>query len=156
MSAFTLVYTKAAGVSPNDTVNIPFPNIVMDGINTSTVVNQLVDNTVDFIARGIKIGDTVMGVVGVTIQWATVIGLGTTTLTLSADIFTASGLDYFIYQGPNYGCYLYIGGTGNVSVQTIGGNSATFVGVPAGTTLPVQVIRVNSTGTTATSIVALW
>lgn len=156
MSAFTLVYTKAAGVSPNDTVNIPFPNIVMSGQCTSAVLNQLVDSTADFNAAGIKTGDTVMSVLGPTVAWATVIGLGTTTLTLSADIFPTPGSDYFIYQGPNYGCYLYIGGTGNVSVQTIGGNSATFVGVPAGTTLPVQVIRVNSTGTTATSIVALW
>jgi hypothetical protein len=156
MSAFTLVYTRAAGVFPSNTVNIPFPNMVMDGTNTSAVTNQLVDNTVDFIARGIKIGDIIKGVIGASIDYTTVIGVNATSLLLSSDIFTTAGLDYFIYQGPNYGCYLYVGGTGSVSVQTIGGDSASFVGVPAGTILPVQVLRVNSTGTTATSIVALW
>jgi hypothetical protein len=156
MSAFTLVYTRAAGVFPSNTVNIPFPNIVDTGTNTSTGANQLIDSTADFNALGIKVGDTIMSVLGASVAWATVVGLGTTTLTLSANIFPTIGTDYFIYQGPNFGCYLYIGVTGNVSVQTIGGDSASFVGVPAGTILPVQVLRVNSTGTTATSIVALW
>lgn len=57
-----------------------------------------------------------------------------------------------------YACRaLYIGGAGNISVQTIGGQSAVvFVGLPAGTILPVRATRVNSTSTTATSIVALY
>ena len=52
---------------------------------------------------------------------------------------------------------LYIGGEGDVSVDTVGGQeSVVFVGVPAGTVLAIRAKRVNSTGTTATSIVALW
>lgn len=54
------------------------------------------------------------------------------------------------------GCILYIGGTGNVKVRTIGGDDVVFAAVPAGTTLQVRVHRVFSTGTTATNIVALW
>lgn len=50
---------------------------------------------------------------------------------------------------------LYIGVAGNVAVYTADGSELTFVGVLAGTILPVQVYRVLSTGTTATSIVAL-
>lgn len=156
MSAFNLVYTRAAAVTPSNDVNIPFPNMVMEGVNTSAVADSLVDNTVDFIARGIKIGDIVMGVVGPTVAYARVISVTANSLLLSSDIFTTSGLDYFIYQGPNFGCYLYVGGTGNVSVITIGGDSVIFSGVPAGTTLPIQVLRVKSTGTTATSIIAMW
>jgi hypothetical protein len=156
MSAFTLVYTRAAGVFPNDTVNIPYPYMVLDGTNTSTGTNLLIDSTVNFQTKGIKIGDTVMSVLGATVAWATVIDVGTTSITLSANIFPTIGTDYFIYQGTNSGCYLYIGGTGTVSVVTIGGDSVSFVDVLAGTVLPVQVLRVNATGTNATSIVALW
>jgi hypothetical protein len=56
----------------------------------------------------------------------------------------------------NPGCNLYIGGTGNVSVITLGGEQITFNGVPAGTTLPIQVLRLRATGTTATLVNALW
>ena len=56
----------------------------------------------------------------------------------------------------NNGCVLYIGGAGNVRVLTAGQDDVTFTGVNAGTFLPVQVIRVYSTNTTATTILALW
>ena len=52
-------------------------------------------------------------------------------------------------------CYVYVGGTGNVRVLTADGSDITFVGVPAGTTLPISVTQVFSTSTTATSILGL-
>jgi len=54
---------------------------------------------------------------------------------------------------------LYIGVAGDVSVEMIGEEgttTVTFVGLLAGSILPVRVSRVNSTSTTATSIVAIW
>lgn len=52
---------------------------------------------------------------------------------------------------------LYIGGAGNVTLDTAGGQTTVaFVGLAAGTILPVRTARVRSTGTTATNIVALW
>ncbi len=52
---------------------------------------------------------------------------------------------------------LYIGAAGNISVETVGGESAVvFVAIPAGTVLPLRVSRVNNTATTASSIVALY
>lgn len=57
---------------------------------------------------------------------------------------------------PNWPCVLYVGGTGDVRVLTAGEDDVTFIGVTAGTFLPVQVIRVFFTGTTASNIVALW
>lgn len=58
---------------------------------------------------------------------------------------------------------LWIGGAGNIVVKfadvqdvTVSGNTVTLVGVPAGTLLPIRVKCVNSTSTTATSIVALY
>lgn len=51
---------------------------------------------------------------------------------------------------------LYIGGAGDVKVDMLGSGTVTFVGVAAGTVLPLRADRVYATGTTATSIVALW
>ena len=51
---------------------------------------------------------------------------------------------------------LYIGGTGDVNVvMAEDENTVLFSAVPAGTILPIQVIKVMSTSTTATLIVAL-
>jgi len=50
---------------------------------------------------------------------------------------------------------LYVGGAGDVVVVFEDDAAITFTGVPAGTVLPVQAKRVNSTSTTATAIVAL-
>lgn len=51
---------------------------------------------------------------------------------------------------------IYVGGAGNLAVTTSAGNNVTFVGVAAGTIVPIQCVRVLSTGTTATSIVAMF
>ena len=58
---------------------------------------------------------------------------------------------------------LYIGGAGNIVVKfadvtdpTVAGNTVTLTGVLAGQIYPLQVNCVNSTSTTATSIVALY
>jgi hypothetical protein len=50
---------------------------------------------------------------------------------------------------------IYVGGAGNLTV-TIGGTNVTLSGVTAGTMLPIRATKVLATGTTATSIVALW
>jgi hypothetical protein len=51
---------------------------------------------------------------------------------------------------------LYIGGTGNVRVLTAQGTDIVFPSVPAGFILPVQVIRVYATNTTATSMARIY
>lgn len=50
---------------------------------------------------------------------------------------------------------IYIGGTGNLAVETLGGNIVTFATIAASTVLPIRAIRVMSTDTTATTIVGL-
>jgi hypothetical protein len=51
---------------------------------------------------------------------------------------------------------LYVGIAGNVNVDTVGGQtSVVFQGVPAGGILPVQVIRVRATSTTASACVLM-
>jgi hypothetical protein len=51
--------------------------------------------------------------------------------------------------------YLYVGGTGDVVAVGLDGNAVKFSAVPAGTVLPIQSVRVNSTNTTATLMVAI-
>lgn len=51
---------------------------------------------------------------------------------------------------------IYVGGGGAVKVTTAQGSDVTFSGVAAGTVIPVQVLRVWSTGTTATNMVAVF
>jgi hypothetical protein len=68
----------------------------------------------------------------------------------------AASEDYVLYADDNQGCVLYAGNTGNVRVLTAGNDDVTFVGIPAGSFVPVQVKRVFATDTTATDILALW
>ena len=50
---------------------------------------------------------------------------------------------------------LYVGGTGDIKVDMVGGGTVTFSAVPVGV-LSIRVERVHSTSTTATNILALW
>lgn len=52
---------------------------------------------------------------------------------------------------------VYVGGAGNIAlVGQPGSTAVTFVGVAAGTILPIRASRVMSTNTTASNIVALY
>lgn len=51
---------------------------------------------------------------------------------------------------------LFVGGAGAVTVRMANGANVTFAAVPAGCVLPICCDRVLSTGTDATSIVALY
>lgn len=56
----------------------------------------------------------------------------------------------------NNGCTLYIGTAGDVKVLTSGGDEVTFVGLLGGQFIPVNVVKVFATSTTASNILALW
>lgn len=51
---------------------------------------------------------------------------------------------------------LYVGGGGNVTVVTEGGDTVTFSNVPAGTTIVIRATQVRATNTSATNIVRMW
>tara|TARA_R110000868_G_scaffold326017_1_gene586934 strand:- start:587 stop:844 length:258 start_codon:yes stop_codon:yes gene_type:complete len=51
---------------------------------------------------------------------------------------------------------IYVGVAGTVKVLTVQGEETSFVGVLGGGTVPVEVIRVYATGTTATYMVAVY
>jgi hypothetical protein len=156
MSVFKNSFSVAANVIPSDDVNIPFPNNVLSGTNTSVTANALVDSSADFVTSGIKVGDTVLN--NANLIYAYVIAVFPTYLELSNDIFVSSGVSYSIFQGENNGCYIYVGDTStgsNLEVETIGGNVLIFYGVLVGQVLPVQVRKVLTTST-AGKLIALW
>ena len=69
------------------------------------------------------------------------------------DAYAVTPSDSTNFSAPFRG--VYVGGSGNIVIVTLGGNAVTFVGVAAGIILPVCGIRINNTNTTATSMVAL-
>lgn len=161
MSVFKTQFSRALAVIPTDNALVPFPAVVGSGTNTSAVANQLVNSAGNFVALNVATGDVVYNLTDSTA--ATVVSVtSATVVVLNADIFLASGKSYTIFQmspqtsNGNTGCNLFVGGAGAVKVLTLGQDTITFSGVPIGTTLPIQVVKVFATGTTATLINALW
>lgn len=161
MSVFKTTFTRALRAHPSDNANIAYPSVAESGTNTTATASKLIDSAATFITQNVKTGDVVHNDTDGTA--ATVVTVDSQTqLTLNANIFTATGKVYVVYAESsqsgmgNPGCFLYVGGAGNVSVITIGGDQITFNGIPAGTTLPIQVLKLRATGTTATLINALW
>lgn len=64
---------------------------------------------------------------------------------------TTSDVDTFAQ-----GVAVYVGTAGTVSCVPWGGNAAVSFTAVAGALLPVRVIKVNATGTTATGLVAVY
>jgi hypothetical protein len=161
MSVFKTTFSRALRAHPSDNADIAFPNQIAGGTNTTATSFKLINSAALYITKNVKTGDVVHNDTAGTA--ATVVSVESETeLTLNANIFTTTGQVYAIYaMSPqtsmgNPGCFLYVGGTGTVSVVTLGGDILTFAGVPAGTTLPIQVIKLRATGTTATLVNALW
>jgi hypothetical protein len=148
--------SKVLSVIPSDNNVLPTGAIRLSGTNAGPVVaNQLIAAAGTFSSQVIFPGDVVYNVTDGSA--ATVINVvSDTALSLNADVFTATGKSFFVYRPEKGGAVLYIGGDGNVSVETADGSSAVFVGLIAGTFMPINVTKVKSTGTTATNIIAIW
>lgn len=156
---------RALNIINSDNANIPFPTVNSTGTSSAVVASFLVDSTQDFVTLNVCPGDIVYNLT--TNTAATVIAypdpLTPDRFELNANIFLAAGNSYVVYQsgpmaggGQNSGCVLYVGGIGNVRVLTTDLDDVTFFGVQTGTFMPVQVVKVFATGTSATNIVALW
>lgn len=162
MSVFKSQFSRAIRAHKSDSAVIANPNtFISTGTNTSAVAFKLIDSAATFITKNVYPGDVVHN--DTTELSATVVTVDSETqLTLNADIFLAAGNTYTAYGMSSQagmgatGCNLYVGGAGNISVVTIGGDIATFFAVPVGTVLPVQVRQLRSTSTTATNVMGLW
>tara|TARA_Y100001938_G_C8012204_1_gene390627 strand:- start:380 stop:889 length:510 start_codon:yes stop_codon:yes gene_type:complete len=160
---------KAWSVYPSDNTDIP--NVGKGGPSGTTTgtggANKyLVDAgrtgtdpenfaTLKFTLSGIKPGMIVVNSSD-GLQSEVVRVVSDTQVEVKEAIFTASPKNYAIYGGTQEGAVLYIGGAGNLQVTTVAGDTVTFNGLQAGTFFPVNVVKVFSSGTSATNIVALW
>jgi hypothetical protein len=156
-----MAYTKLQGrlaidVYPADDIKVPSPSSFrFSGTNDGVAANQLVDSTRDFIAEGVRDNDVVYNTT--TGASALVEAVTATTLTLSADIFTATPQEYSIYAYDSFdGPVLYVGTGGDLTIVTTGGNEVTLTNVSNGSFIPVMVRSVQATGTTCSDIIAFW
>jgi len=70
---------------------------------------------------------------------------------------TPSDTENFGYETQtNKGAVLFVGTGGDLRVLSFNGDDVVFKNIPDGSFLPIQAVRVFSTNTTATDIVALW
>lgn len=159
--------TERAIRIPINGIEIPYPaNILASGNSSGVTSNKLIATGALFATRGVRIGDIVYNINAPSSPTsATVTAVESETqLALSANIFTASPNAYVVYQSAgNNGVYaypiLYIGTTGNLAVETEGGEILAFNSVPVGF-FPFKIRKVLTTAqgiaTTASNIIALF
>jgi hypothetical protein len=78
---------------------------------------------------------------------------GHSTNDLASGGFAVTPSDAANLASTAYG--VYIGGAGDLKVTTIDGDTITFSGLAVGQFVPVIVVKIFATGTTATNILAL-
>lgn len=163
MPNLKLQVSRALSVIPSANTNIPMPNVIVTSTATATTANKLVDSTKNFSSIGVaplnvQVGDIVYNTTSSLAATVTNVD-SATQLSLNVNIMTSTNA-YILYLGTNISgtnepCVLYVGVGGTLNVTTAGGDVVNFVGIAAGTFLPVQVIRLNSV-ITASNIIALW
>ena len=147
---------RAWQVNKSDNTDIPNIGITgPSGTTTTGSATQLIDSSATFLTSGVKLNMIVVNTTDGT--QAVVIGIeDDNTLTVSANIFAASGKNYEIYGESIEGAVLFIGTAGNIKVTTVAGDEVTFSNISSGQFFPVQVKKVFNTGTSADNILALW
>lgn len=149
--------STAINIVKSDNANIPNVGIVTSGTGVAPIANQLEDSSTGaFITKNVQTGDIVYNVTTGTAATVTNV-IDEDNLTLNANIFSGVSNVYIIYSSNSKeGCVLYIGSGGDLTVLTASGQRVLFSNVLGGTFLPVQILKVFSTGTTASNFVALW
>ena len=165
---------RAIAVVPSDDFNVPNPAATAASGTTTAdgrATNQLIQAGATFLTDNIKAGDIIYAgtsIVSPTIAATVVSVLNDTTINVenstggAASAFNTA-LEYTIFSqadNPQNGCCLFIGdisGGGRVKVNMAAGDdTVNFRGLVAGQFLPINVLRVWATDTTAAEIVALW
>jgi len=146
---------RALEVIASDTINIPnVAGASTSGTTDGAAANKLIDSDADFTSN--LLNYIVYNTTDGSVAKVTAVD-DDNTLTLSANIM-ASAEDYVIYEDNNTGCVLYngTGGPADIEVMTSGGDVVTFSAVGSGAFIPVQVIRLFESGTSATNVIAMW
>lgn len=170
---------KAIDVVPSDTINIPQPGSYATGTNAQIGSGtSILDLTANFlgvsnpgntgVSNKVAVGDVVYVTAAGAVTAETVVSVNSNTqLTVSGSV-SGTPATYAIYKSNggaqtqpvagHEGYSLYVGGAGNGNLSVVPASSTDTVvlkGVAAGAFIPLQVTRVNSTGTTVAKILAL-
>lgn len=167
---------EALAVIPNDTVRIPDPSsvVVLDTATGATVSTANVASTtltdtsgVDFEDLGIKAGMIVYDTTAA--KAYTVVSVDSPTqLTITGSTAGGASDSYSIYAKATNGCTLFVGSEGGLTVRMAeqNGNTTTaaapanqtvsFFNIANASFLPIQVVQVTTTGTSASGIIAMW
>lgn len=160
--------TSGINVVPSGDINIPSPaSEFTSGAATASAaspnLDRLTDSSGNFETKGVSVGDVVYVLhVATANQITTVASVDSETqLTLSDEVSFISGDSYRIFRaGENNGCIIYIGTSTNnaqpITIETAAGDEVTLKNVIQGSFLPVQVVKVFSSGTSVSDIVAFW
>lgn len=166
---------KTIALLSSDTVAIPSPEFTaITGATTGLGTDKLVDSGGDFINEGVTVGSIVYNDSGAAVATVTAVD-SATTLSLSANIFTAPPNNYRLFISntahphSSDGCLLYVGSSVatmtvddsfvDVKVKTVAGDTITFWRFPVGNYLPVQVVQLFKTGTDTvaqSNCIAIW
>jgi hypothetical protein len=171
MTNFITTPSRALQIVASNNCDIPTPNLLTSGTNTTDVLDELIDTSANFIINGINVvnvGDVVYNYADS--RAATIIDVvDEHTLLLNADIFAgATGIEYFIYQqspltgSQNEGCLLYVkslsSNEGTADITTAGNDRVSLLGISTGV-LPVKIKKLwkdNTDGLDTLSFIALW
>tara|TARA_R110000796_G_C14480952_1_gene426667 strand:+ start:401 stop:937 length:537 start_codon:yes stop_codon:yes gene_type:complete len=173
-----LQVSEGLSVITSSTVRIPDPStvVVLDiatnktvGVGSFNTANQLTAVTPSdpkFTSAGIAVGSIIYNTTANVAY--TVTGITSdTVLTVTPATVGGANDSFTIYTKPTLGCILYVGGTGDLTVQMASKNGNTSAAAQAANHqityknignaafLPTQVVRVDAS-TTATDIIALW
>ena len=168
----------AKKIIASDTIPIPAADLpTLSGTTTAATANKLVDVGADF--SNVSVQDIIYNTTDNTSATVTAID-SSTILSISADIFTSPEAYTIFLGGPNgsaEGCLLYVGSSASIlqditpgagtadpryvdiRVKTIAGNDMIFENFPVGNYLPIQIIQLYATSTTAAaqnSCIAIW
>ena len=168
---------EALNVIPSDTVRIPDPSsvVVIDpskgstvGVADFSVLNTLTDVGTKFTEAGILPGAIIYKTTGIGTAYSVVSVDSDTQLTISGPAAGTAADSYSIYTAATNGCTLYVGRAGNINVRMAeqNGNTSTaaapanqtlsFNNLADATFMPIQVVQVLTTSTSAKNIIAMW
>ena len=132
----------------------------------------LIDSSgVDFEDLGIKAGMIVYNTsaaAGAGLAYTVVSVDSATQLTITGSVAGGASDSYSIYARPTNGCTLFVGNTGAVTVRMAEQNgntttaaapanqTVTYANIANATFMPIQVVQVTVTETTASGIIAMW
>ena len=155
--------TEVATITSNseNTLNLNNPiALTGSGVTTAGTVSPIIIvATATFITDGVTAGDLLVNTT-TSPNASRVISVDSETqLTIQSAVTVAVGNVISIWTQSKEAAVIYVGtqtGTQTIKVTTAGGDDVTFTSPVQGRVLPVQCVRVWTTGTTATNVVALW